>query len=143
MYYIVYLSTATQLMSDEELKEILVVSNANNRNLNVTGMLLYHEGSIVQVIEGEEETLRTLYTKIERDSRHRGIIKLSEGKLDQRNFPDWSMGFRTVSASEFAQIAGYQNVNNKSLFKPSPDQPDHNVLIILRTFYQTNIARFL
>ncbi|PSR53586.1 blue light sensor protein [Adhaeribacter arboris] len=142
MYYIVYLSTAAQLMSDEELKEILVVSNANNRALNVTGMLLYHEGSIVQVIEGEEQTVKALYTKIERDSRHRGIIKLSEGQLEQRNFPDWSMGFRTISAPEFAQLAGYQNVNNKTLLKQPSGQQDHNVLIILRTFYQTNIARF-
>src|ERR1044071_2672350 len=126
MYYIVYLSTAAQLMSDEELKEILLASNANNRDLDVTGMLLYHEGSIVQVIEGEEQTIKKLYAKIASDSRHRGIIKLGEGKLEQRNFPDWSMGFRTVSAQEFAQVAGYQNVNDKSLLQPSPDQPDHN-----------------
>ncbi|QMU27819.1 BLUF domain-containing protein [Adhaeribacter radiodurans] len=142
MYYTVYLSTAAQLMSDEELKKILLVSNANNRDLGVTGMLLYHEGSIVQVIEGEEQTIKKLYAKIANDPRHRGIIKLSEGKLDQRNFPEWSMGFRTVSAPEFAQVTGYQNVNDKSLLKPSPDQPDHNVLIILRTFYHTNIVRF-
>ncbi len=72
------------------------LSNSNNCDLNVTGILLYHEGSIAQVIEGEEQTLKALYGKIERDSRHRGIIKLSEGNLDPRNFPDWSMGFRTV-----------------------------------------------
>lgn len=142
MYYIVYLSTATQLMSDEELKEVLMVSNANNHQLQVTGMLLYHEGSIVQVIEGEEQTVKALYTKIERDSRHRGIIKLSEGKLEQRNFPDWSMGFRTISAPEFAQLTGFQNVNDKALLKRSSEQEEHSVLLILRTFYQTNIARF-
>lgn len=142
MYYIIYLSAATQLMSDEELKEILVISNKNNRQQQVTGMLLYSDGNIIQVLEGDRQTVKALYTKISYDSRHHHIIKISEGEISQRNFPDWSMGFRPVSAKEFSQVPGFKEVDNKEFLSTNPDENEHNVLTFLKVFYKSNIARF-
>ena len=49
-YYIVYLSTATQLYSEKDMAHILTTSRKNNSEKDVTGILLYHEGSIMQVL---------------------------------------------------------------------------------------------
>ena len=142
MYYIIYLSAATQLMNDETLKEILLVSNENNRRQNVTGMLLYSDGNIVQVLEGDRQTVKSLYTKISYDSRHHSIIKISEGEITDRSFPDWSMGFRTVSANEFSQIPGYKQINQKSFLNTEAVENEPDTLTFLRVFYKSNINRF-
>lgn len=142
MYYIIYLSAATKLLTDEELKEILTISTKNNQQLQVTGMLLYSDGNIIQVIEGDQQRVKKLYTKISYDSRHHQIIKLSEGELPERNFPDWSMGFRTVSAKEFSQIPGFKQVGDHEFLKTSSQEQEHDVLTFLKVFYKSNIKRF-
>ena len=54
MYYIVYLSSASKLFTEDELKEIVDISVKNNTRLGITGMMLYNEGNFIQVLEGEE-----------------------------------------------------------------------------------------
>ena len=61
MKYLIYMSSATQLMSNEELLELLKTCRENNEKKNLTGMLLYGEGAFVQVLEGEEETVEATY----------------------------------------------------------------------------------
>jgi hypothetical protein len=142
MYYIIYLSSASHLMTDEELKQLLIISNRNNQKENITGLLLYNDGSIIQVLEGEKEAVKALYDKIYKDHRHNGILKLDEGELSHRNFPDWSMGFKSVSAVEFKKLAGFKEVGNKDIFAQSTSEEEHKVLTLLKVFYKSNIKRF-
>ena len=54
MFYTVYVSSAVDLFSDEELLKLLDVSRKNNQALDVTGMLLYKGGNFMQFLEGEK-----------------------------------------------------------------------------------------
>ena len=74
MIYLVYLSAASYPYAHEDLKEILLKSRRNNEARNITGLLLYHEGSIIQVLEGEKEQVHSLYQTISRDPRHKNIL---------------------------------------------------------------------
>ncbi len=116
MYYLVYLSSASTLLSEDELKDILVQSRENNTAQSITGMLLYMDGSIIQVLEGEEEKVKALYRKIALDPRHTRITRLVEGPLTERNFPDWSMGYRSYSPEEVKQLPGYQQISTGEWF---------------------------
>lgn len=107
LYYLIYLSSAKNLFTEAELSDILTKSRLNNTSKDVTGLLLYHEGSILQVLEGNEETVTALYNKIEQDRRHSNIMKMVSGTSEQRHFPDWSMGFKSVTADEWQNISGY------------------------------------
>ena len=42
-------------------------------------MLLYKDGNLMQVLEGEESAVRALYAKITADDRHRGHMILWDG----------------------------------------------------------------
>src|SRR3954464_8903678 len=106
-FYLIYLSSAKQLYTHSDLSDILTISRLNNTNKGITGLLLYHEGSILQILEGDEASVMDVYEKIERDVRHHNILKLVTGKTEVRNFPDWSMGFKTVSDAEWEELSGY------------------------------------
>ena len=67
---LVYASAETTPFSDEDLMALLEQSRAANEARGVTGMLLYHEGSFIQALEGDPETVRALYEKITHDGRH-------------------------------------------------------------------------
>jgi hypothetical protein len=100
LYHVVYLSSASHLLSDDELRAILSVSRRNNRERGITGMLLYSDGGFIQALEGPRDEVDALYKTIARDPRHGRIITLLEGPIDARNFPQWTMGFQHVDADD-------------------------------------------
>lgn len=93
MYYIIYSSRPTKALNDAELEELLAVSRTENKNYQVTGMLVCMSDSYIQLIEGYEEPIKRLYQNIVNDTRHDHVITLKEGQISKRFFPDWAMGF--------------------------------------------------
>lgn len=115
IFYLIYLSSATELYTSSDLADILTKSRKNNTDKDVSGLLLYHEGSILQILEGDKETVMGLYDKIGQDNRHNNIMKMVTGTTEQRNFPDWSMGFKTVSDNEWNELSGFFKLNSSGL----------------------------
>ncbi len=87
-------------MSKADLQQVLAAARRNNRHAGVTGMLLYDEGSFIQALEGDEDTVETLFERIELDGRHKDASVLMRGVAGQRDFPDWSMGFHDTAGAE-------------------------------------------
>jgi len=134
MYYLIYISTAIKLMSEKELSDILIKSQINNLKNNITGMLLYAQGTFIQVLEGEEEQVNNTYKVITGDKRHKNLIELISGPLDDRVFPEWTMGFVTLHPEKLKELVGYINPENKILKDTAP----HQAITILKTFAETN-----
>lgn len=133
MKYIVYVSTAVRLLTELELVDLLKVVRDKNKKYNVTGMLLYCEGTFMQVIEGDEANVDLIYNTIERDTRHKNIIKLASDKIDERNFPDWSMAFASVNSETLQDIEGYLS----SPLSTSTGN-EHITVNMLKTFVDSN-----
>ncbi|MDX2170871.1 MAG: BLUF domain-containing protein [Deltaproteobacteria bacterium] len=98
LVYVVYFSSSTHLLSSAEIDDILAVSRRNNARLGVTGMLLYWDGNVVQLLEGPRAAVDALLERIARDPRHRGLLIAARGELAQRHFPEWTMGFAEPAA---------------------------------------------
>jgi hypothetical protein len=109
MHHIVYVSTATLPITEADLSGFLERWCENNARDGVTGLLLYAASGerFIQVIEGEEAPLRTLFGKIQQDYRHRDLVKLADGAIPGRHFTAWLMGFKVLTTEAFAQLAGY------------------------------------
>ena len=103
--YVIYLSSSTHLYSDTDLEDILTVSRRNNQATGVTGLLLYHEGTILQLLEGEQSAVDLTYKRILVDRRHTGILKMAEADAPERCFTDWTMGFRKLSDKDWSLFA--------------------------------------
>ncbi len=105
IYQIVYVSEYSGRSPEEDLQSILTASRHHNPQLEVTGLLLFVRNSFIQVLEGEETTIRELYAKIAKDPRHTRLDILLEHQIPQRLFPDWSMAWMPISEAEFCRIA--------------------------------------
>jgi len=97
MKQLIYYSTAISDMSDEALERILEVSVSNNAQLDITGLLIIKERTFMQTLEGEDAVVDELYHKIEQDPRHKNIILFLQKPITQRQFPNWSMGFKNLN----------------------------------------------
>ena len=96
IFQLVYQSTATHYLTPGELLEILEKSRDNNARLQLSGMLLYHDRRFLQLLEGDEAVVRERYAIIERDERHKWVSLVLTGPNAERDFPDWTMGFRDL-----------------------------------------------
>ena len=103
---LVYVSAATSAFADENLEELLTDARKNNKQLNITGLLLYTDRTFFQVLEGYEAEVRDLYQKIECDPRHNNVLILAESRIAERNFSEWSMGFRT-GREDIEEVPGF------------------------------------
>jgi hypothetical protein len=73
----------------EETREI-------NARFGVTGSLLYKDGSFPQVLEGDQEAVMKLVSRIKVHQRHKDFQILLHGTSEHRLFPEWSVGFRCL-----------------------------------------------
>ncbi|UOR06931.1 BLUF domain-containing protein [Hymenobacter aerilatus] len=128
LHHLMYQSRATAPMGDAELTQLLTQSRAFNAAHNLTGILLYSQGNIIQLLEGPETGVRTVFTRIVRDARHTGIIKLADGPVGQRLFAQWTMGFRTATPTDFATFLGY--INPEHTERLSLNDPDLQDLLV-------------
>ena len=87
---VVYVSEKTDV-SDTTLKDIIASSKKNNPEEDVTGCLLSGSNSFLQLLEGPEDFIDRLYSKISADNRHENVITLCDEKIDERLFLSWSM----------------------------------------------------
>ncbi|MBG6108968.1 BLUF domain-containing protein [Frigoribacterium sp. CG_9.8] len=93
MLSLVYLSSESYPYTDSDLATSLTIWRANNQRLDITGVLLYRDGQILQLLEGPEDAVRTMFAVIALDPRHKQVQKLSEEIITERDFPNWSMGY--------------------------------------------------
>ncbi len=70
---------------------ILVQARRNNPALGITGCLVCRQDMYLQLLEGEDEPVTALYTRIAADDRHLAVRKLHGGPVASRMFPDWAM----------------------------------------------------
>jgi hypothetical protein len=64
----------------------------------VTGVLLYAEGRFHQYIEGPAAGLERVYAAIQRDPLHHNIFEFLREPIQQREFSNWTMGYRGTGA---------------------------------------------
>ncbi len=118
MYQLVYASSATVEMTDDDLLELLHTSRLRNSSKSVTGMLLYADGNFIQVLEGEQVDVEEIYASIERDPRNTGHLVLLSQEVQGRSFADWSMGFQNLTPNQYRKIEGYSGFLEKNLDLP-------------------------
>jgi hypothetical protein len=103
---LVYISAAARLWTDEELAALLEQSRRRNEAEEVTGMLVYSDGSFMQVLEGTPESLSRVCDSVFDDQRHRGLITLIDQPIRERSFGGWSMGFARATRQDLLGLPG-------------------------------------
>lgn len=124
MFYLIYVSSAVKLMSEDELLFLQQEAREKNHKLGITGMLLYKGGNFMQMLEGEEQTVLELYDLIIKDDRHKDVNEIITGDIKKRNFEDWSMGFYNMDKVEDFPRYDHYIEDNLTLRKFQDDAKD-------------------
>jgi hypothetical protein len=132
-----YVSTASWALDNRELAAILDVSRANNRRLDITGLLLFIDHAFLQILEGPEDAVREIFGRIERDQRHLGIRVLVQQRVAERLFGEWSMGFDRWTR-DAQRTAGVFEITADAIENAVAPEKAAALAVLLRNFYRVN-----
>lgn len=91
---VVYVSTAYEIPNADRLKRLHLESKDLHQQYGVTGVLLHHQGTFFQYLEGEcssEGKLHKVFASIKESPSHFGMIELLKMPIEQRLFNNWTM----------------------------------------------------
>ena len=91
-----YVSSVKSTLTNLDIEHLFRVNKRNNTELNISGILIYNYGNFLQILEGDEQKINTLFSKINQDSRHSNIIKLIDTSIEERIFDSYGSGFVIV-----------------------------------------------
>lgn len=99
---VAYASEATSGLSMDHVDDLARAAACFNFEAGVTGVLLYDGLRFLQYIEGPEDSINVVYSRILSARSH---IELGRGRVSGRFFPYWSMRLLWVDASEIRSVA--------------------------------------
>lgn len=125
---IIYISNAVKLFDERHLNKLFYQSFQNNIHKKITGILLYNEGTFIQILEGRQEALNNLFKIIHHDKRHNNITKILDRRIGERLFKKYRTGFNTLN--NYRQMDGLETF----LSKCNNSSHAHVVLALLSPF---------
>jgi len=115
-----YIGKAEEI--DAVLADIVARSQINNTEYEITGLLFYHGGRFIQVLEADRDSLEGLMSILEDDERHKNIQRIVDQSIKQRAFEEWSMDSLNLSEDttfEPDELLRIQQAYKKHLFADS------------------------
>ena len=117
MHLIIYTSKYVGRAEDinDILADIVIRSEKNNLKYGITGLLFYHNGRFIQVLEGERVALEGLMSILENDDRHNNIQRIVDEPIKKRAFQEWSMD--SLNLSEDATVDPDELIRIRDAYK--------------------------
>lgn len=113
VYQLIYASKAVDNLGENDLIAILTTARQFNQLSYITGILIYHHGFFLQLIEGDKaDIINLFYSHITNDKRHLNITVFHEGFALKREFPNWQMGFYGTTGHETYSLLGLTDFKN-------------------------------
>ena len=105
LHKIMYISSASELLDEAELQALMLKSRHKNAHFSVSGCLIYHDGNIIQYLEGSTSAVNFIYGCIRNDKRHTNIHVLCDDTIETRAFSDWTMALCYIPPGKLHQYS--------------------------------------
>lgn len=115
---IAYISQASKKMKLGELLQLVDQASMANEKVGITGALFYEDGIFGQVLEGDNETVCKLMSRISQDIRHQNIMSTDVKNISTRQFSKWAMhvGSSDFVLSAYPELAQYKTILEQGKF---------------------------
>jgi Sensors of blue-light using FAD len=85
------LPTTGNKFINPHIAEILSEARSFNKKNDIFGVLYFGDNYYLQCLEGEAETVLTLYSKLMKDPRHQDLVIISKQPIESIFFSEWGM----------------------------------------------------
>lgn len=104
--HLIYVSLPAKKLSENDIDKILEAARAKNLKRRITGFLLFDGTMFMQLIEGPQHQVESLFASLLADTRHQRVQKIFQGEADARLFSNWSMAFAHLDGEADFKFGG-------------------------------------
>lgn len=99
MQRLLYISQSCINESVAEAVVMQIVAHAvhNNKQIGVTGALIFTGRHFAQILEGASDTIEVLMANIMADPRHKNVVGFDTSSITNRLFAEWQMAYHGPS----------------------------------------------
>ena len=116
LIHMVYVSTTSNPVKpgnggvQKDIGRILMQARKNNPKEEIGGVLYFRNNYFFQCLEGEQAAVNRLYKTIADDPRHENVQSVSVKRIQQRQFPNWSMKYVALedNVTRLLKANGYE-----------------------------------
>jgi len=134
VHQLIYQSSLSVTITPTHLRQLLPAWRTNNHAATISGLLLYGEEGVMQVLEGPVDEVHKTYARIARDPRHYNVCTLTDGAVPARAFEQWSMGFVHLEAPDLDRLAGYVSFAEPARLLPARPTLWPELMTLLQEF---------
>jgi Sensors of blue-light using FAD len=120
----------------QELGTLFTAARSDNKAQGITGALLLSGDWFVQVLEGEQNAVRALFTVIERDPRHTDVTLLDTRPVSERVFARWAMARVSDDGERDIPLIAHTDGISPAAGRPTTPEQDE-LLTVLRAALRT------
>lgn len=102
---LIYTSLSKAQTPADDVRDILSSSERNNAASAVTGLLLFDGDRYIQILEGKDESVESLFKTITADPRHHDVELLHKGGITGRSFETWRMAYEALPKGLLEDLA--------------------------------------
>ena len=99
-----YVSQAIQPWNRATVDDIVERAGAFNRMAGVTGVLFFDGARYLQYVEGPEDGVEVVYSRIQSSPLHSDVMELARGTIGRRLMPYWSMRWLIADPSHMRTL---------------------------------------
>ncbi|WP_108868811.1 BLUF domain-containing protein [Aquimarina aquimarini] len=118
-YIISYVSTASPSISNSDIEKLAAYVGHYNNTIGIGGILICSDRNFFQILEGKEDTVKNMFERIKKDTRHHNIIKMLDQKMNNTSFSEYHSPFTVISDKED------QSKLQQFLKKKETSNPEH------------------
>lgn len=113
---LIYVSLSTLRLPAQasEVDAIVQWSQHRNRELEVTGALVFTEKRFAQYLEGPADAVATLMESISRDPRHGQVDLIFRRPIVRRHFATWALAYAGPSTFVAGHVLAVANAPSKA-----------------------------
>ena len=135
MHQLLYVSQAARNIPASDLDDRLVVGRANNLARDLSGILVHVDGGFLQILEGQRDSVMSMYGRIAEDQRHCHPRVLVDRAVAARSFPGWSLGYEHLKGAK-DEMAGMFGIVREAIAGHLSPGAGRVVATMLETFYR-------
>ena len=110
-YVSTLISADNEVDIPSQLIEIINKARVFNKENGITGVLLFSDDSILQVLEGDSDVIARLMYKISFDVRHKDVSLILKSNTEFRLFEKWSMRLVSQDSRVYREVIYKLNQN--------------------------------
>lgn len=143
MFELLYSSVSKAPLSSENCRKLVEQAENYNCENGITGILLYDGYLFMQLLEGDRDAVKSLFTRVEQDDRHTNVSIIAEGEISERTFSNWAMVYQRVEQGFIEE----NSIHLKGVIPRRPNLPIKNYgarlqAVILRDYSKLMNLKF-